>query len=63
MKDGTTLVRSYVIYAEAQESEQPGTTAYALERLLADRDLVWQAYGLDDVQAILEGGGQMIAAH
>ena len=63
MKNGTTMTRSYTIYAESQESGQPGTTAYALEQLLADRDLVWQAYYLDEAQAILDDGGQLTGVY
>ena len=63
MKNGTTMTRSYTIYAESQESGQPGTTAYALEQLLADRDLVWQAYYLDEAQALLDDGGQLTGVY
>lgn len=63
MKNGTTMTRSYTIYAESQESGQPGSTAYALEQLLADRDLVWQAYYLDEAQAILDDGGQLTGVY
>ncbi len=63
MQDGSTLSRDYSALCAWEDSGQPGTVAYGVEQLLADRDLVWKAYGLDEAQAILDGGGQIVNAY
>lgn len=64
MKDGSVMTRSYGwVVCHREDSGQPGTVAYGVEQLLADRDLVWQTYGLDEAQAILDNGGQIANAY
>ena len=65
MKNGTVMTRSYdygQVVCRREDSGRPGTVAYAVEQLLADRDLVWQSYRLDAAQGLLDEGGRVMNA-
>lgn len=59
LSGGAVLEREYDLRVYQEDSGQPGTVAWAVENLLADRDLVWQGYGFDRLQSILAEGGRL----
>lgn len=59
LTDGSVLRREYTVSYNVDEVNEEGTLAHALNRLLADRALVRQAYGFDAAEAFQAAGGRL----
>lgn len=51
MKNGSTMTRHYSIGGWSGDADTAGTVYWAVQQLLTDRDLIWQAYGFDEAEA------------
>ncbi len=50
--------RRYYFRLKSSEVNVPGSAAYILESLYADRELYWRLYGFDRLQSFLDSGGR-----
>ena len=62
MKDGSTMGREYYVRLDAGELDQEGSAAWCAERLLQDRELYWEVYGFDELEAEIAKGGRLESA-
>ena len=62
LRDGSVLIREYYVGVNPDAAAESGSVAYAAQRLRADRDIAWQAYGFDRAELLEEIGGRLLQA-
>lgn len=59
LENGGTLARHYLLEGWSGDADTQGTVYWAVQQVLSDRDIVWQAYGFDRIEEAMLGRGRM----
>ena len=63
LKNGSTMSRRYsMVWVQPGEVDQEGAAAWALQQIYDNRELCWQMYGFDRLEAYLAEGGRLECA-
>lgn len=62
LKNGSIIARRYLMQGSGADVNREGTTAWTVQQLVNDRELVRRAYRIDEAEELLAKGGRLTGA-